>query len=114
MRLTLPTLYPKQKAAVFDPRRYSIIEASTKSGKTVGCITWLLHWAGKGLPGRNYWWVGPVYPQAEIAYRRVKGLFLRGDPKGVTGWEPSESKRAIALGNGTTLWFKSGEKPESI
>jgi hypothetical protein len=33
-----PYLYPKQLAAIFDPRRYSVIEASTKAGKTSGCI----------------------------------------------------------------------------
>jgi hypothetical protein len=33
-----PKLYPKQEAAIFDPRRMSIIEASTKSGKTAGCV----------------------------------------------------------------------------
>jgi len=112
--IRLPTLYPKQKAAVFAPERYSIIEASTKSGKTVGSIVWLLWHAGRGKPGRNYWWVAPVYPQADIAYRRTKGMFLRADRGHLSGWEASESKRCITLGNGTTVWFKSGEKPDNL
>ena len=36
-----PRLYAKQEAAIFADTRYSVIEASTKSGKTVGCIVWL-------------------------------------------------------------------------
>jgi hypothetical protein len=33
-----PKLYAKQEEAIFDPHRISIIEASTKSGKTAGCV----------------------------------------------------------------------------
>jgi hypothetical protein len=33
-----PYLYPKQEAAIFAPARYGVIEASTKTGKTVGCL----------------------------------------------------------------------------
>jgi len=53
-------LYPKQEAAIFDRRRISIIEASTKSGKTEGCITWLMEMAMSGRLGVNYWWVAPI------------------------------------------------------
>ena len=38
---TRPPLYAKQKAAIFCDERYAVIEASTKSGKTYGCIVWL-------------------------------------------------------------------------
>ena len=65
-------MYPKQKAAIFCKERYSIVEASTKSGKTVGCMVWLAEQAIKGGANRNYWWVAPIYSQAEIAYRRLK------------------------------------------
>ena len=34
-----PKLYPKQEAAVFAPARIVIIEATTKCGKTVACLT---------------------------------------------------------------------------
>jgi hypothetical protein len=36
-----PQLYDKQAEALFDPKRISVIEASTKSGKTSGAICWL-------------------------------------------------------------------------
>jgi len=69
-----PWLYPAQRKAIFDAvdhagalARYAIIEASTKAGKTVGCMAWLTEQAFiHGKPGRNYWWVAPVYPQAKI------------------------------------------------
>ena len=54
---------PYQLDAIFnpkdpygDPARYSCIEASTKSGKTAGCIIWLVEQAFVGKPGWHYWW----------------------------------------------------------
>jgi hypothetical protein len=67
-----PKLYPKQLEAMFDPKRISCIEASTKSGKTASGIIWLGEEALKGRPGRNYWWVAPVSLQAKIAFDRMR------------------------------------------
>src|SRR4051812_16361902 len=67
-------LYPKQEAAIFDRRRISIIEASTKSGKTEGCITWLMEMAMSGRLGVNYWWVAPISTQAAIAFGRMRDI----------------------------------------
>ena len=36
----MPELYGKQKRAFFSPERYSVIEASTKAGKTLGDRDW--------------------------------------------------------------------------
>lgn len=111
-----PWLYPAQQKAIFDavdleglPARYSIIEASTKAGKTVGCMAWLTEQAFvNGRPGRNYWWVAPVYPQAKIAFRRIK----RGLPKAI--YLANETELTITLANGAVLWFKSAEKPDNL
>ncbi len=62
---TRPPLYAEQEAAIFSPARYSVIEASTKSGKTHGCLAWLFEQAAvQGGSGRHYWWVAPVLGQA--------------------------------------------------
>jgi hypothetical protein len=109
--------YPKQLAAIFDckdhygnPARYAMIEASTKAGKTRGCIAWLAEQAIlHGREGRNYWWVAPVYAQAEIAYRRFK--------RGISRWfvaKTNDGDLKITLLNGATLWFKTGEKPDNL
>lgn len=109
--LNLPILYPRQRAAIYAPERYSIIEASTKSGKTMGCMVWLLEqaWVG-GKPGRNYWWVAPIFDQAAIAFKRIRlGLQVKSMPP-----EINLSSRTIELPNGAILWFKSGDKPDSL
>jgi hypothetical protein len=104
-----PQLYPLQEKAIFCPERYAVIEASTKSGKTHGCLAWLFEQAAiHGEPGRNYWWVAPVYSQAEIAYRRLK----RAAPRELT--KANDSKLYISIVNGTVIWFKSGEKPDNL
>jgi hypothetical protein len=103
-----PYLYPKQRAAIFDAHRYSIIEASTKSGKTSGSIAWLIEQALAGLEGQNYWWVAPVSGQADIAFRRS----LRAFPRGMCA--PHMSLKTLTLLNGTVIWFKSADKPDSL
>ncbi|WP_316233540.1 hypothetical protein [Bradyrhizobium sp. SZCCHNPS2010] len=84
-----PKLYPKQTAAFFNPLDaqgspawYSWIEGSTKSGKTVSCMAWLLEQAMlKGKPDREFWWVGPVSRIAKIAFNRIKrGLQITAEP----------------------------------
>lgn len=112
-----PPHYPKQLEAIFNPRdvnnkpaRYSIIEASTKAGKTRGCIAWLAEQAVMtGRPGRNYWWVAPVYPQARIAYRRMKRAL-----SSIFVARTSDSELEIQLVNGAVIQFKSGEKPDNL
>src|ERR1700693_3763614 len=97
-----PHLYPKQFAAIYDEKRLSLIEASTKAGKTSACIIWLIERALSGLAGQNYWWVAPVSDQALIAFRRAM-LALPQD-----GYTPNISLKTITLLNGTVIWFKSG------
>jgi phage FluMu gp28-like protein len=103
-----PYLYPKQLAAIFDPRRYSFIEASTKAGKTSGCIVWITEKAFDGRDGQNYWWIAPVSGQADIAFRRCLRAIpshLRTEHVGI---------KTITLVNGAVLWFKSADKPDSL
>ena len=114
--LRLPRLYPKQREAIFTEKRYAVIEASTKSGKTVGCLAWMLSIAWEtGMRGRNYWWVAPVYPQADIAFRRMKSMLHRMQKQIKSRlFVPNETKLYIELMNGARIWFKSAEKPDNL
>lgn len=61
----------------------------------------------------NYWWLAPVYPQAEIAYRRLKTAI----PKSIViSNESALFLKIIKKGKcfGHTIWFKSGEKPDNL
>lgn len=106
---TRPALYPKQSAAFFHPYRYGLTEASTKAGKTVAAIAWILEAAFAGSQGQNFWWVAPVSDQAKIAYTRIKNNLTRGTFRAVESPTPK-----IILINGAEVWFKSGDNPDSL
>lgn len=104
-----PWLYDLQLEGIFNDARYGIIEASTKSGKTVGCIVWIAEQAILyGGPNKNYWWVAPVSDQADIAFRRMKEALPREK------YVANESRKFIKLWNGALIWFKSADKPDSL
>lgn len=103
-----PWLYDAQKAAIFCQERYGIVEASTKSGKTAGCMVWLVELAIKGKSGQNFWWVAPIYAQARMVYKRVK----RAIPRAI--YTQNDSELTLSLLNGTTVWFKGADKPDSL
>jgi LAGLIDADG-like domain len=75
---------------------------------TAGCITWLVEKALGGQAGHNYWWVAPVSDQALIAFNRMR----RALPQDV--YSTNISLKTITLLNGAVIWFKSGDKPNSL
>lgn len=112
-----PKLCAKQSAAFFTPvdlegkpARYLWIGGSTKSGKTVFCMAWLFEQAlFKGKPGRQFWWIAPVFAQAKIAYGRMK----RGLPRDLIRWNDTDQTITI-IPTEAVLSFKSGEKPDNL
>lgn len=106
---TRPWMYPLQLEAFFSPERYSIIEGSTKSGKTVSCMLWLAEQAMRcTVPGRNYWWISPIYGQSKIPFRRLKAGLPRW------AYKANESELTITFANGAVIWFKGADKPDSL
>ena len=105
-----PTLYPKQEEAIFTDSRYAVIEGSTKCGKTVACIAWILEQALSGGRGHAFWWISPVYPQAKIAFRRLK----QGLDSYQEFFTSNESEMTVKLLTGAVIAFKSAEKPDNL
>lgn len=104
-----PYLYPLQKAAIYSPARYSLIEASTKSGKTVGCLIWIIEQTYGLRPGQSAWWVAPVYAQALIAYRRAKKFLPH------TSYRSNDTEMRIdLLPYGGSIFFRSGQNPDNL
>lgn len=103
-----PHLYPKQEAAIFNDARIAVVEASTKSGKTEGCIGWLFEQAVQGQPGWHYWWVAYSIAQSRIAYDRLK---LNGPREHMT---THDTNRTITLSNGTILSFKTADDDDAL
>ena len=107
--LQLPALYPKQQEAIYSPSRFSLIEASTKSGKTHGCMVWALDNGFKLKAGEEGWWVAPIRAQANIAFKRI----CRALPQGTILANKSNLTITL-LQTGGVLVFQSGENPDSL
>lgn len=104
-----PRLTDYQMDALFCSERYAICEATTKSGKTVGCMAWLTEQAWlHGGPGHNFWWVAPIFAQAKIPFRRIKRNMSQGS------YVANESELTLTLLNDSVLWFKGADKPDSL
>jgi phage FluMu gp28-like protein len=71
-------------------------------------MVWLAEQAMAGKAGRNYWWVAPIYPQAKIAFRRLR----RGLPAEV--YTANEAELTLTLANGAIIWFKGADKADSL
>ena len=109
VRYTRPWLYPLQEAAIFCKERYGIVEASTKSGKTKGCVAWLIEQALKAKArGWDYCWLAPTYRQAAIGFEDAKKGLTRGS------YTTNETDMTLTLVNGSQLWFVSGENPDNL
>ena len=103
-----PHLYPKQLAALFNPKRYALVEASSKAGKTVACIIWLTEQALQGKRGQNFWWIAPSYFQANIAFQRLCNSITPGI------FTANKTDLSVAFVNGAFVYFKSGEMPDKL
>lgn len=110
--VNLPTLYPKQRAVFYDPARIVVCEASTKSGKSVGAMRWLLDLAAGECRGKSLLWVSPVYPQAKVQFERVCRWFMAADPKCST-WNSNRSDLWFEF-CGTRITFKGSDSFDSI
>ncbi len=74
----------------------------------MACLSWLLEQAIVGDLGNNFWWIAPVYPQAKIAFRRLKRAITQ------RMYTANESELTITLNNGAVIGFKSAEKPDNL
>jgi predicted phage terminase large subunit-like protein len=105
-------LYPKQRAAIQDPERHAIIEASPKAGKTVGCLQWVIEETANvssHIDHPRFLWIAPVLGQAEIAFMRAYQEVLKVDEV-----ELHKTNRTITLPDGAVLVFRSAERPDLI
>src|SRR5437660_6154307 len=108
-----PKLYAKQEAAMFDPARLSLIEASTKSGKTVSGIVWLYEQAMRGRRGQNFWWVAPVNMQSRIAFNRMRQHFTDLD-SGMSVFTVNITDRTLTTPRDSVISFRSGDHPDTL
>jgi hypothetical protein len=112
--LHLPSLYPKQRAAFFGNERISCTEATTKAGKSVGALTWLLSYGTTQAIGKSLLWCSPVYSQARVMFDRMVRWLLKADPTRRSGWNDNRSELFVTLPGGARVYFKGSDNPDTI
>ena len=98
--------YQKQREFMDCKERFTIIEASTKSGKTAGCLVWLFEQAVNGKAGDVYWWLAPVLANSRVAFERMCHFISNRD-----FFRVNQSRMTITLSTGAVIFFKSADNP---
>jgi phage FluMu gp28-like protein len=111
--IRLPNLYPKQRAAFFGPERVSVTEGSTKSGKSMGILAWLIYQAINNKPGSSRIYVAPVYDLSLKMWNRVCRQFVRAKVP-AHAWSANKSELTITVPGGSKIFFRSGDEPNRI
>lgn len=106
---TRPPVTTYQKAIMNSLARYTVTEASTKTGKTASHIIWLFEQALKCKANQSVWWVAPTYSQAEIAFNR-----MRNQVTDKRFFKVNQTKLTLTLPTGAIIQFKSAEKPDNL
>jgi hypothetical protein len=108
--------YPFQQQYLNHPARFIAVEGATKIGKTFPFAYMLTKHAFSGLSTekrhQERMWVGPTTTQAEIAYKRMSRVYRNNDEFELIGSKGVQ--RITRLTNGSTINFRSADKPDSL
>lgn len=103
IKLTTP-----QSVVWNDPRRFRVLLAGRRFGKTVLALAWLIKKADEKENTTN-WYIAPNYQMAKnIAWRQLKRM-LEDHPV-----KTNEAELTIEFPNGAVIQLKSGENPDSL
>lgn len=110
VKIERPNLTEYQKEFLYNPERFTIVEASTKCGKTFSMLWWLFEQANDVKKnGAQFWWIAPVYSQAQIAFNRLRRVV---EEYGI--FTINISHLTITLPTGVVIAFKSAEKADNL
>lgn len=124
VEITPPNLTGYQKDILYSDKRFTVCEASTKTGKTFSHIYWQFacaHATTKeaafklnphlqvAKEGNEYWWCAPVYSQAQIAFNRMKRKVANND-----SYKINKSDLTITTPIDTILRFKTCSDPDNL
>ncbi|KKL82814.1 hypothetical protein LCGC14_1981000 [marine sediment metagenome] len=107
--ITLPALHPGQQDIAESKARFKVVVCGRRYGKTT-LGEWFCVKGALEDPG-IYWWVGPNFPSinASGAWAMLKFLCRQID-----GIAVKESDRSIIFPNGSEIWIKSADNPETL
>ena len=111
-----PQFTSYQNLILNSDKRFTITEACTKSGKTFSHIFWLFAISHsddtqgrKVKAGDEFWWIAPVYSQAEIAFKRIIRKIAASKQ-----YQINHTKLSITTPEGTIITFKTADNPNTL
>ena len=108
VKVSLPDLKPTQSKVFHSEKRFRILVAGRRFGKTFLALQELLR--GANGKGKLAWYVGPSYRQAKsIAWRPLKKMSRRFWAK-----RPNESELSIELKSGGTICLRGADNYDSL
>jgi len=107
-RITIPYKpHPKQKEFHDSTARFRILAAGRRFGKSEAAVNEAIKASIK--PNSICWIVAPTYQQSMINMRKLKKFLPQEIIKNV-----NKSEKYVELINGSTLWIKSGDNPDTL
>lgn len=104
-----PIFTDYQKKILYSDARFTVTKGATKIGKTFPHLFWLFEKAHEQVKaGANYWWIAPIFPQAKIAFNRMRRAAVP------LGYRINESELFIETDYDSRIWFKGADKPDSL
>lgn len=109
VEIVKPKFTKYQKEILYCDARFSVTKGATKIGKTFPHLYWLFERAHDQIKkGSNYWWIAPIFPQAKIAFNRMKRT------ADLLGYRVNETELFIETDYDSRIWFKGADKPDSL
>lgn len=99
--------HPKQKLFHYSKARFRILAAGRRFGKSEAAVNEAIKASTK--PKSICWIVAPTYQQSMINLRKLKKFLPPEIIKNI-----NKSEKYIELINGSTLWIKSGDNPDTL
>lgn len=103
------TLHPKQKYIDDHFKRFTIVRAGRKFGKTTYARKKALEWLAP--PNSSVWFLAPTYKQGKLI---VWADFKRMIPQEALKRKPNDTDLTIQLKNGSTLYVMGSDEPDSL
>lgn len=109
-------LKPYQTAIFHNPARLSVCEASTKAGKSLGALHFLLSASLEDKAPASRLYLSYVYPQAKKMFKRLGRMLIRADP-GRTWWDYNKTDLYFRIKHGSfdsLIYFMGSDNFDAI
>ena len=104
-RLPLPSTHPGQAAVLASGARFKVLNCGRRWRKSSTSLIALLR-AAQRVPGL-YFWVWPSYPMGQTGWDMLRTACAGA-------WDVSEGRRRVRAPNGSEVWIKSADNPQSL